>query len=113
MSEIKRINSLIKEYFSDSLMRKLERVYYSRNMFKVSKETFDKFEGKFRYKITDDGKDVYIRIKDNNDKILLYKNFIKLDWGKDVTFGTGTNRMGIIKDSYVFKLACDSAGYLI
>lgn len=110
MGEIRRINSLIKEYFSDSLMRKLERVYYTRDMFKLSKETFDKFEGKFRYKISDDGKSVYVRIKDNNDKILLYKNFIKLEWGKDVTFGTGTNRMGIIKDSYVFKIACDAAG---
>lgn len=110
MGEIKRVNSLIKEYFSDSLMRKLERVYYTRDMFKLSKETFDKFEGRFRYKVSDDGKYVYVRIKDNNDKILLYKNFIKLEWGKDVTFGTGTNRMGIIKDSYVFKIACDAAG---
>lgn len=110
MGEIKRINSLIKEYFSDSLMRKLERVYYTRDMFKISKDIFDKFEGKFRYKVSDDEKHVYVRIKDNNDKILLYKNFIKLEWGKDVTFGTGTNRMGIIKDSYVFKIACDAAG---
>lgn len=110
MGEIKRINSLIKEYFSDSLMRKLERVYYTRDMFKISKDVFDKFEGKFRYKVSDDEKYVYVRIKDNNDKILLYKNFIKLEWGKDVTFGTGTNRMGIIKDSYVFKIACDAAG---
>lgn len=110
MGEIKRVNSLIKEYFSDSLMRKLERVYYTRDMFKLSKEVFDKFEGRFRYKVSDDGKYVYVRIKDNNDKILLYKNFIKMEWGKDVTFGTGTNRMGIIKDSYVFKIACDAAG---
>lgn len=105
---VERINSLIKTYFSDKLMRELERVFYAKSFIEYPKEVFEKFKGNFRSK--DMGDKVRILILHNNDRINLYKALINLHWDRPVNFGTGTNRMAVIVDSYVFKIAMDHAG---
>lgn len=105
---VERINSLIKTYFSDKLMRDLERVFYAKSFIDYPKEVFEKFNGKFRSK--DMGDKVRLLILHNNDRISIYKALINLHWNRPVNFGTGTNRMAVIVDSYVFKIAMDHAG---
>ena len=105
---VERINSLIKTYFSDTLMRELERVFYAKSFIEYPKKTFESFKGTFRSK--DLGDKVRILILHNNDRINLYKALIHLHWNRPVNFGTGTNRMAVIVDSYVFKIAMDHAG---
>lgn len=105
---VERINSLIKTYFSDKLMRELERVFYAKSFIDYPKEVFETFKGNFRSK--DMGDKVRILILHNNDRINLYKALINAHWDRPVNFGTGTNRMAVIVDSYVFKIAMDHAG---
>lgn len=105
---VERINSLIKTYFSDKLMRELERVFYAKSFIDYPKEVFETFKGNFRSK--DMGDKVRILILHNNDRINLYKALINSHWDRPVNFGTGTNRMAVIVDSYVFKIAMDHAG---
>lgn len=105
---VERINSLIKTYFSDTLMRELERVFYAKSFIEYPKKIFEAFKGNFRSK--DLGDKVRVLILHNNDRINLYKALINLHWNRPVNFGTGTNRMAVIVDSYVFKIAMDHAG---
>lgn len=109
--EVKRYNSLIKTLISDKMMREMEKIYYAKNSFIISKKLFNSYKriDTLRYKNYDDD-NIEIQIRNNNDKIVLFKNLIWRYWDDSVTFGTGTNRLGVIHNSYVFKIACDYAG---
>ena len=109
---ILRFNSLIKKYFSDELMKKLKRIYEAKNEIRIPKEEYNKF----RFPISarkDKDKEEYVLIKilNNNTKINLVKNYINMYWrDKVINFGTGTNRVAVMTDNYVFKIALDLAG---
>lgn len=112
---VQRYVSKIKEYFSDDLLKILTRIHYSRNVCKINKDDMDKFLAKHRNKmhVMTIENDVYsIRIRDNNEKMCIMKAYIdEFHWkGKQVNFGTGTNRLAVMTDNYVFKIGVDTAG---
>ena len=113
---IKRINSKIKKYFSDELLNKIKTVYKSVVYYEVSIAEFNRFPvplGVNEDRILDyrpDGK-VRIKLMSNNTRMNLIKNFIRMEWAdKIINFGTGTNRLAVMTESLVFKIAIDQAG---
>lgn len=109
---ILRFNSLIKKYFSDELMGKLKKIYDAKNEIRISKEEYRKFRFNIPAKKDTQREDsVLIRIINNNTRINLVKNYINMYWrDKVINFGTGTNRVAVMTDNYVFKIALDLAG---
>lgn len=109
---ILRFNSLIKKYFSDELMSKLKKIYDAKNEIRIQKEEYKKFRFNIPAKKDTEREDsVLIRIINNNTRINLVKNYINMYWrDKVINFGTGTNRVAVMTDNYVFKIALDLAG---
>lgn len=109
---ILRFNSLIKKYFSDELMNKLKKIYDSKNEIRIPKEEYSKFRFNIPARKDKQKEDyVIIRIINNNTRINLVKNYINMYWrDKVINFGTGTNRVAVMTDNYVFKIALDLAG---
>lgn len=109
---ILRFNSLIKKYFSDELMSKLKKIYDAKNEIRIPKEEYKKFRFNIPAKKDTEREDsVLIRIINNNTRINLVKNYINMYWrDKVINFGTGTNRVAVMTDNYVFKIALDLAG---
>lgn len=113
---IKRINSKIKKYFSYELLEKIRTVYKSVLYYEVSIQEFNRFPislGVNEERILEfrpDGK-VRIKLMSNNTRMNLIKNFIRMEWtDKVINFGTGTNRLAVMTESLVFKIAIDKAG---
>lgn len=109
---ILRFNSLIKKYFSDELMNKLIKIFQAKNQIKILKTEYDKFRFPVPAK-NDPNNEKYLIVKilSNNTKISLVKNYINMYWrDKIINFGTGTNRVAVMTDNYVFKIALDLAG---
>ena len=112
---IKRINSKIKKYFSYELLEKIRTVYKSVLYYEVSIQEFNRFPislGVNEERILEfrpDGK-VRIKLMSNNTRMNLIKNFIRMEWtDKVINFGTGTNRLAVMTESLVFKIAIDKA----
>lgn len=113
---IKRINSKIKKYFSYELLEKIKTVYKSVLYYEVTMQEFNRFPislGVNEERILEfrpDGK-VRIKLMSNNTRMNLIKNFIRMEWSdKVINFGTGTNRLAVMTESLVFKIAIDKAG---
>lgn len=111
MSTIITRRSLINEYFTPDIMKELLKVFTALRSLKMNKNEFFSYKDvrTLNYKDIGNG-EVRIYLITNNDKIQLYKNIVWKYFGNDITFGTGTNRLGVIMKGYVFKFACDRAG---
>lgn len=113
---IKRINSKIQKYFSEELLEKIKMVYKSVLYYEVDLAEFNRFPislGANEERILEIRADKKVRIKlmSNNTRMNLIKNFIRMAWSdKIINFGTGTNRLAVMTESLVFKIAIDKAG---
>lgn len=113
---IKRINSKIQKYFSEELLEKIKMVYKSVLYYEVDLEEYNRFPislGANDDRILEIRPDRKVRIKlmSNNTRMNLIKNFIRMAWSdKVINFGTGTNRLAVMTESLVFKIAIDKAG---
>ena len=115
---IKRIRSLIKETFSEKVLKRIEGVYRTRSGSSgiwLPKDLVDNAPARIQIKIKEysEKKDKYlVRVRDNNDKIAILKIILMDEFGNTSNYGTGTNRAVMIKDGYVFKIALDDEGVI-